>query len=260
MADKALRGTTEAVVRTLEPLFAEEGARLESLRGALADAAGRVEASLGHIGELSTSLDGVAREQVAALDRHGQSLLAAFDRVLVGGGTALTESAGTLAAAARQLQGGAEVLGPRLDALSTELGALAREVALLLAARGPDGDVGAIVLGELERLGAGFDRLAELVRMSRSEADAAAIAEAETASAAPAETDVAPAEPAPETSSESASERASEPPSESAAETSAEPPLEGSAPGDNVHAAVDNAVAPIENAAAPEDAPDPERA
>ena len=256
IAEKALLGTTEAVVRTLEPLFAGEGARLEGLRGALADTAARVEVSVGRIGELSTSLDGAAREQVAALDRHGQSLLAAFDRVVVGGGSALTESAGTLATAARQLQGSTELLSPRLESLSTELGALSREVALLLAARGPEGDVGAIVLGELERLGAGFDRLAELVRMADEGSDAPAGSEVEPAPAVAAEAPVVSAEES--SSAEGSTEASTEESTEASVEGSTEASVEGSPELAATTPAEDSA--PVEEPVSPVDGPEPERA
>jgi hypothetical protein len=55
----------------------------------------------------------------------------------------------------------------------------------LLAARGPESELGGVVLGELERLGTGVDRLTELLRL------AAPIA---AAPAAPAEPDAPAAE------------------------------------------------------------------
>jgi hypothetical protein len=85
---------------------------------------------------------------------------------VLGGAAALDGSAAKLAAAAHDLQTGADAFAPRIAALTTELNALAREVALL-AARDPDSELGAVVLSELERLGAGVDRLSELLRLGQ---------------------------------------------------------------------------------------------
>jgi len=93
------------------------------------------------------------------------------------------------------------------------------------------------VLGELERLGAGFDRLAELVRMAgaQGEGDAPAAASApDTAPAAPLEAPLA------------------------TAESSSAGPTEVSS--DGAAAAVVEDGAPVADALPPVEAPDPERA
>jgi hypothetical protein len=54
-----------------------------------------------------------------------------------------------------------------MGALSTELQTLGRELALL-AARDPEGDLSAVVLGEIERLGTGVERLTELLRLAEA--------------------------------------------------------------------------------------------
>jgi hypothetical protein len=147
-------------------MLAEEASRLDEVRSALAEVGSRVDVTAGRLLELTATLGSISREHIAAIDRSGQAVLAAFERAVVGGGASLDSAAGTLAAAARDLQAGAATLAPRMGNLASELGALGREVALLLAARGPDGDIGAVVLGELDRLGAGMERLTELIRLA----------------------------------------------------------------------------------------------
>ncbi|MEP6654090.1 MAG: hypothetical protein ABJA82_12075, partial [Myxococcales bacterium] len=164
-SERASQATTEAVTRTLEPLLSREAERLDGVREALAEVGTRVDATAGRLVELTSGLEGLARAHIDSIDRSGQAVLAAFDRAVVGGGAALDAAAGTLGTAARELQSGAEMLAPRLATLTTELGGLSREVALLLAARGPDGadlELGAVVLGELDRLGGSVERLTAL--------------------------------------------------------------------------------------------------
>jgi hypothetical protein len=141
-----------------------------ALREAVAGAAIAAE----RLGALTTTLEGVGREHTAAMERGGQAVLAAFEQAVAGGGAALDRAAAGLATAARDLQSGADVLGPRLTALGVELGALSREVALLVAARGPDDALGGAVLGELERLGGAVEGLGALVRAGRAATAAAA--------------------------------------------------------------------------------------
>jgi hypothetical protein len=92
-------------------------------------------------------------------------VLAAFDRAVMGAGASLDGAAVKLAAAAHDLGGGVETFSPAIATLATELGALGRELALQ-AARGPEGDLGTVVLSELDRIGAGLDRLVQLSRLA----------------------------------------------------------------------------------------------
>ncbi|MEO7668663.1 MAG: hypothetical protein ABIW57_04965, partial [Polyangia bacterium] len=175
--ERASQATTEAVTRTLEPLLSREAERLDGVREALAEVGTRVNATAGRLVELTSGLEGLARAHIDSIDRSGQAVLAAFDRAVVGGGAALDAAAGTLATAARDLQSGAEMLAPRLATLTTELGGLSREVALLLAARGPDGpdlDLGAVMLGELDRLGGSVERLTALMHLAETDGGAGA--------------------------------------------------------------------------------------
>jgi DNA anti-recombination protein RmuC len=174
---RATRETAQLVAQSLGPLFAGEARDRAAVEEALRDAVAGTSAAAERLGTLTTVLEGVGREHTAAMERGGQAVLAAFEQAVVGGGAALDRAATGLATAARDLQSGAEVLGPRLTALGVELGALSREVALLVAARGPDDALGGAVLGELERLGGAVERLGALVRAGRAAAAAAAAAQ-----------------------------------------------------------------------------------
>ena len=123
------------------------------------------------LAELQGVLEGTARAQVAAIEAPGKR----HGRLRQGG-----RGGGRLPRRRRRQAGGRgprssapafETFGPRIATLSSELGALGRELALQ-SARGPEGDLGAVVLGELERIGAGLDRLAELQRLGASGAAA----------------------------------------------------------------------------------------
>jgi hypothetical protein len=204
---EAARETALLVARSLEPLLAAEARDRVAIEGALREAAlGAGEAS-GRLTALTASLESVGRDHAAAIERGGQAVLAAFEHAVLGGGAALDRAAAGLAAAARDLQSGAELLTPRLAALSTELGALAREVALLMAARGPDDELGAAVLDELERLGGAMESLGALVRAAHGTGptegpratrglDAPASTEPPAPTASPAPTAAPPPEPA----------------------------------------------------------------
>lgn len=145
----ALQSTSQAIVAGLDRSVQESAAALQS-------------ASQAVVTGLEASLQGSA----STLEATGQAVIAGLDRSVVASASALDGAARQLAEAAQSMRGGTETLGPRLEAVAREMGALGREVALL-AARGAEGDLGAVVLGELERLGAGFDQLSELVRLSR---------------------------------------------------------------------------------------------
>jgi hypothetical protein len=165
--EEAARASTAALSKALDPLFAAEASRLEAVRGALAGVATEVRDTAARLTALDETLATHGRQHLESLDRASSAVLASFDRAVLGGGAALDGAATTLAAAARDLNAGAEALGPRIAALTTELGALGREVALL-AARDPEGELGAVVLAELERLGAGVDRLGDLLRLAET--------------------------------------------------------------------------------------------
>jgi hypothetical protein len=167
IAAEAVRNAAAQLKQTLEPLFAREDQRLEAVREGLSKAAAGVEQAAARIGEASGAIEGVSKTHVETVDMAARGVLSAFDRAVVSGGAALGGAATALAAAARDLRAGADDFGPRLTALSTELGPLGRELAQLVA-RDPEGDLAAVVLGELDRLGAGMDRLTELVRMAEN--------------------------------------------------------------------------------------------
>jgi hypothetical protein len=187
-AEGAVRSTTGAVTKALEPLFAAEAARLEDVRAAVAEAGTQLQSALGRLTALEETLSSATRAQVAAIDRAGQSVLEAIDRAVLGGGAAIERAAGTLASAASELGAAATLWQPTIGTLTTELGALGREVALL-AARPPENELGTVVLGELERLGDGVDRLRELVQLAAGNGVAAVTASpALTEAAVPGET------------------------------------------------------------------------
>jgi hypothetical protein len=165
LAEESVRATTAELGRTLQPMLAAETERLELAKEAFGQTAAGIQQATARMVELQAALEGGARAQVAAIEGAGQSVLAAFDRAVLGAGQSLDGAAGKLAGAANQLSGGFETFSPKIAALSTELGALGRELALQ-AARGPEGDLGAVVLSELERIGAGLDRLAQLQRLA----------------------------------------------------------------------------------------------
>jgi hypothetical protein len=167
VAEQAVRAATEQLAGTLGPLFAAEDARLEGVREGLARSATGIEQAVTRLAEVGAAVEAVSRAHAETVEQAGRGVLAAFDRAVLGGGAALGGAASALAAAARDLRAGAETFAPRMAALSAELGPLTREVALL-AARDPDGDLSAAVLGELERLGAGVERLDELVRLAQT--------------------------------------------------------------------------------------------
>jgi hypothetical protein len=166
VAEQAVRAATEQLAGSLGPLFTAEDTRLESVRDGLTRSAAGIEQAAARLAEVGGVVEGLSRAHADTVEQAGRGVLAAFDRAVLSGGAALGGAASALAAAARDLRSGAETFAPRIASLSTELGALAREVALL-AARDPEGDLSAAVLGELERLGAGVERLDELVRLAQ---------------------------------------------------------------------------------------------
>jgi hypothetical protein len=165
VASEAVRAAAAQLATTLQPLFTAEDGRLEAVREGLGRASASIDQAAGRIGEASTVMESVSRAHAEAVEHAAQGVLAAFDRAVVSGGAALGGAASSLAASARDLRAGTDAFGPKLTALSTELGALGRELAVL-AARDPEGDLAAVVLGELDRLGAGMDRLTELARLA----------------------------------------------------------------------------------------------
>jgi hypothetical protein len=165
VAAEAVRAISGQLAQTLAPLFTAEDARLEAVREGLARASASVEQAATRLDSVVKVMEGVSEAHAEAVERAARGVLASFDRAVLGGGAALGGAASSLAAAARDLREGAESFTPRLGELSTSLSGLGREVALL-AARDPEGDLAAVVLGEVERLGAGVDRLTELLRMS----------------------------------------------------------------------------------------------
>jgi hypothetical protein len=165
VAEESVRATTAELGRTLQPALAAEAQRLEQLGGSFAGAAEGIQQSAVRLAELHALIDGTSRAQVAAIENAGQAVMAAFDKAVLGAGTALEGAAGKLATAAQQMSAGVDTFTPKIAALASELSALGRELALQ-AARGPEGDLGAVVLGELERIGASLDRLAQLQRLA----------------------------------------------------------------------------------------------
>jgi hypothetical protein len=173
VAEAAVRESSAEIARTLTPLFSEEAARLDGLKATLGEAATGIGAAATRLEALGAELEGLTRSQIEAIGQSSQTVRDSFDRAVLGAGTALDQAAGTLAGAATDLRAGVETVRPALDSLTRELGALGREVALLMAARGPESDLGAVVLGELERLGSGVDRLNELLRLGGARAEEA---------------------------------------------------------------------------------------
>jgi hypothetical protein len=165
VAAEAVRAISGQLAQTLAPLFTAEDARLEAVREGLARASTGVEQAATRLDAVVKVMEGISEAHTDAVERAARGVLASFDRAVLSGGAALGGAASSLAAAARDLREGAESFTPRLGELSTSLSGLGREVALL-AARDPEGDLAAVVLGEVERLGAGVDRLTELLRMS----------------------------------------------------------------------------------------------
>jgi hypothetical protein len=160
-----VRNAAAQLARTLQPLFTAEDARLEAVREGLGKAGASIEQAAVKLGEVSGVMEGLSRAHVETVELAARGVLSAFDRAVVSGGASLGGAATSLAAAARDLRAGADAFGPKLDALTSELGPLGRELAQL-AARDPEGDLTAVVLSELDRLGAGMERLTELVRMA----------------------------------------------------------------------------------------------
>ena len=135
------------------------------MRESFGQTAAGIQQAAERLTELQGVLDGTSRAQVAAIESAGQAVMGAFDKAVLGAGNALEGAAGKLATAAQQMTAGVETFTPKIAALASELSALGRELALQ-SARGPEGDLGAVVLGELERIGAGLDRLAQLHRLA----------------------------------------------------------------------------------------------
>jgi hypothetical protein len=165
VAEEAVRSTTAELGRTLQPMLAAEAQRLDLLRESFGQTATGIQQAAERLAELHGVLEGTARAQVAAIENAGQAVMGAFDKAVLGAGNALDGAAGKLATAAQQMSAGVETFTPKIAALASELSALGRELALQ-SARGPEGDLGAVVLGELERIGAGLDRLAQLHRLA----------------------------------------------------------------------------------------------
>jgi hypothetical protein len=165
IADEVVRATSSELGRALAPMFAEEASRLEAVRAALAASATSMEAVAARLDGSGAQIEALARSQTDSVQATAQAILAGLDRTVLSSAGALDGAAGQLARAGGDLRAATELLAPRLETLSRELEAVGREVALL-AARGADGELGAVVLGELERLGAGFDRLSDLVRLA----------------------------------------------------------------------------------------------
>ncbi len=165
IAEEAVKATTAELGRTLQPMLAAEAQRVEQLREAFGQTATQIQEAAARLAELHGVLDSTARAQVAAIETAGNSVMGAFDKAVLGAGAALDGAAAKLAGAAQQMSSGVETFAPQIAALSSELSALGRELALQ-AARGPEGDLGAVVLGELDRIGTGLDRLAQLHKLA----------------------------------------------------------------------------------------------
>jgi hypothetical protein len=173
------RERAEALAETVQAQLQAIVDRARTQAEAIADGArAQAEAITGSARSHAETLADTSRAQQQALQAAAEQVLAAFDRTVIGGGAALDAAATALSGAAGNFKSAADGLSPRLDGLAHELGAMSREVALL-AARGPTGgggdELGAVVLGELERLGTAVDRLAELVRLASAEPERAAV-------------------------------------------------------------------------------------
>jgi hypothetical protein len=166
VCEETVRALSERLGNSVEPLFATEADRLEAVRAALVEISGRLDAAGGRLTEVTGAVAELGRGHTSALEETGKSVLAAFDRAVLGGGAALDAAAGTLAQAAKDLRAGTEGFAPTLGQLSADLASLGREVALM-AARNPESDSSVVVLAELERLGTGVDRLTSLYEMAQ---------------------------------------------------------------------------------------------
>ena len=187
VCEEALRGMTERLGNSVEPLFATEAGRLEAVREALTEISARLDVAGGRLTEVTGAVAELGRGHTSALEETGKAVLSAFDRAVVGGGAALDGAATVLAQAAKDLRAGTEGFAPTISQLSADLQALGREVALM-AARAPDNDGQVVVMAELERLGTGVDRLTSLYELAQAQGQApAADLAAETAVAADAE-------------------------------------------------------------------------
>ena len=184
VAEEAVRATSAELGRTLSPLFTEEATRLEAVRAALSESASALSRAAEKLDLVGPQLEGLTTAHGTALTATGETVRDSIDRAVLSAGTALDQAASTLAQAAADMRGGVETQAPRLESLTRELSALGREVALM-AARGTDGDLGTVMLGELERVGTGVDRLHELLRLARSEPTSEAV-EVEAATPEPA--------------------------------------------------------------------------
>jgi hypothetical protein len=192
VCEETVRALSDRLGNSVEPLFATEADRLEAVREALVEISGRLDAAGGRLTEVTGAVAELGRGHTSALEETGKSVLAAFDRAVLGGGAALDAAAGTLAQAAQDLRAGTEGFAPTLGQLSADLASLGREVALM-AARNPESDSSVVVLAELERLGTGVDRLTSLYEMAQMgpPVEDTGAAEAATAEAATAETTTA---------------------------------------------------------------------
>src|SRR5207249_984267 len=115
------RAESERSARALEATAVSVGKELTRLGETVTATAG-VAAEIQHTATRLTALDETlathARQHLESLDRASSAVVASFDRAVLGGGAALDGAATTLAAAARDLNAGAEALAPRIAALT----------------------------------------------------------------------------------------------------------------------------------------------
>ncbi len=161
----AITSLTERIATNVAPLFAGESERLEAVRQALETIVAEVAASGARLEATHEAMAALGQSHTSALEETGKAMLAGFDRAVGGGATALDSASGVLAQAAKDLRSGTEGVVPVLRQLGSDLAALGREVALM-AARSPESDSNVVLLAELERVGAGVDRLMALQEMA----------------------------------------------------------------------------------------------
>ena len=123
--------------------------------------------------QVAAQLEGTLRSlhevHAARLTQLTESLCQTLGQTVGSEGARLGEAAQALQAAAGELASAAAAVGAPLSALTPELQALSREVALM-AARS-DGEESSATLSELLRLGEGVERLEALLRMSHGVAE-----------------------------------------------------------------------------------------
>jgi hypothetical protein len=165
---KGLGEHVEVATAALRDALGEAGLHWGEIQQAIAAHAASWQGSTQEFRGFAEAVLETARAEAARVAGLTEVAAASIKEVVHDRGQDLGTASAQLTQAAEQLGQGMRLLTPSLSAFVTETQRLSQEVALL-ATRGAveeSGGSSELVLDELQRLGEGFERLAELVRLA----------------------------------------------------------------------------------------------